>query len=464
MNKQSIPRLVIAATSSGAGKTTIVSGILANLYKAGLIVQPYKVGPDYIDPGYHRLASGKPGHNLDTWLVPPGKLTDIFLSTAKGNDIAVIEGVMGLYDGGREGVSSTAAIAKLLQAPVVLVIDVKSMGESAAAIAYGFKCYDPGVQLAGVILNRVGSETHRLMVCQAIEKLDIPVLGCIYRNDKLALPERHLGLTPVTEHSAAAVLSAIAEQVGLQVDIKRLVSLAQSAPPLPTPAVVEAAQTAKVRIGVAQDEAFSFYYEESLAVLSSNGAELIRFSPLDDKELPPVDGLFFGGGFPEMFVERLSANTGMRAAILAAGQSGMPIYAECGGLMYLTRSITDFDGGVFPMVGLVPATSLMKARLQTVGYVKASARSDNLLCSAGDVIRGHEFHFSQMLPELPDEEFPWAFNFTKVRTGATCPGGYAANNIVASYLHMHFAGNLSAAEKFIRQCRNFNRSRSAAKG
>nr|WP_092067693.1 cobyrinate a,c-diamide synthase [Dendrosporobacter quercicolus]NSL46724.1 cobyrinate a,c-diamide synthase [Dendrosporobacter quercicolus DSM 1736]SDL61753.1 cobyrinic acid a,c-diamide synthase [Dendrosporobacter quercicolus] len=461
MHKQNIPRLVIAATSSGAGKTTIVSGVLASLKQAGRTVQAYKVGPDYIDPGYHRLASGKPGHNLDTWLVPPEKLTELFTATAGGNDLVIIEGVMGLYDGGREGVSSTAAIAKLLKAPVVLVIDVKSMGESAAAIALGFKTYDPGVNLAGVIVNRVGSDTHRLMVCQAIEKLGIPVLGCIYRNEELALPERHLGLTPVTEHCAADTLAVISGQIGREVDLERLIRLAETAPALPLPAPVQpAVRAAKVRIGVAEDEAFSFYYKESLAVLAAYGAELISFSPLNDRDLPVVDGLIFGGGFPEMFVERLAANAGLRTAILTAGRTGMPIYAECGGLMYLTESIAGFDGRIFPMVGLVPATSRMGAKLQTVGYIKAAARGDNLLCSAGDVLQGHEFHFSQTIPAASGEAFPWAFDFTKMRTGKTYPGGYASNNILASYLHIHFAGNLRAAEKFVQQCRIFKHSRS----
>ncbi|GBG54841.1 cobyrinate a,c-diamide synthase [Sporomusaceae bacterium FL31] len=460
-----IPRLVIAATNSGAGKTTIVTGILANLKKKGLSIQSYKVGPDYIDPGYHALASGKPGHNLDSWLIPSDQLEHIFIKTAKDNDIVIIEGVMGLFDGGRDGISSTAAIAKLLKAPVVLVIDVKSMGESAAAIAHGFKTYDPDVNLAGVIINRVGSESHRLMVCSAVERLGIPVLGCIGRNEKLSLPERHLGLTPVTEHVAEETLSIIADQLSQQVNIAELIKIAQTAPPLYLKDVnVTTKLKPAVRIGVAEDEAFTFYYPESLDVLKALGAELIPFSPLNDDKLPIVDGIILGGGFPEMFVGKLTKNASMRQAIFAAGKKGLPIYAECGGLMYLTSSISDFSGEIYEMVGLVPAISQMCKKLQSVGYIEAKALQDNLLCSANENIRGHEFHFSQMIPIENNDPFPWAFEFKKVRTGAVYPGGYAAKNILASYLHMHFAGNTHLAENFVQKCKEFQSKRSPIGG
>lgn len=460
-----IPRLVIAATNSGAGKTTIVTGILANLKNKGLSIQSYKVGPDYIDPGYHALASGKPGHNLDSWLMPSDQLEHIFMKTAKDNDIVIIEGVMGLFDGGREGISSTAAIAKLLKAPVVLVIDVKSMGESAAAIAHGFKTYDPDVNLAGVIINRVGSETHRLMVCNAVERLGIPVLGCISRNETLSLPERHLGLTPVTEHVAEETCSIIADQLAQQVNIAELIELARTAPPLCITAVnASTEQKPTVRIGVAEDEAFTFYYPESLDVLKACGAELIPFSPLNDASLPVVDGIILGGGFPEMFVDKLTKNVSMKQAIFTAGKMGLPIYAECGGLMYLTSSISDFSGEIYEMVGLIPASSQMCSKLQSVGYIEAKALQDNLLCSANENIRGHEFHFSQMIPTDNPDLFPWAFEFKKVRTGAVYPGGYAEKNILASYLHIHFAGNRHLAEKFVQKCKEFKGKQSPIGG
>ena len=457
-----IPRIIIAGTQSGVGKTTIVTGLLAALKQQGLTVQSYKVGPDYIDPGYHQLASGKVAHNLDTWLVPSDKVLPIFANTAKGNDLVIVEGVMGLYDGGRQGVSSTAAIAKLLHAPVVLVIDAKSMGESAAAIALGYKMYDPEVNLVGVIINRLGSASHEKMVTEALERIHIPVLGCIYRNEAIGMPERHLGLTPVTEHNAQAMIGELARQISQQVDVAKIISIANSAPELSTE--VENLKTlapslARVRIGVAQDEAFSFYYPESLEVLKMLGAEIIPFSPLNDPLLPAVDGLLFGGGFPEMFVSQLAANVSMRQSIATASQGGMPIYAECGGFMYLSKKIIDFDGLEYEMVGVIPTSCSMQGKLQTVGYVEATALTDNVLCAAGEHMRGHEFHFSLMNHEEISNSFPWAFEFKKVRTGNLYPGGYAHGNLLASYLHMHFSGNEPAAARFIQKCSEFKQGK-----
>ena len=458
MSQSNIPRIVIAGTHSGVGKTTIVTGLLAALKQQGLTVQSYKVGPDYIDPGYHQLASGKLAHNLDTWLVPTDKVVPIFAKTAAGNDMVIVEGVMGLYDGGRQGVSSTAAIAKLLKAPVILVIDAKSMGESAAAIALGYKMYDQDVNLVGVIINRLGSSTHQQMVTEALERIDIPVLGCIYRNEAISMPERHLGLTPVTEHNAHDRIADLCAQISKQVDLDKIISIGRNAPELCIS--TESSNAALppepiVRIGVAQDEAFSFYYPESLDVLVRMGAEIVPFSPINDKELPVVDGLVFGGGFPEMFVDKLADNISMRQSIADVCKAGMPIYAECGGFMYLTQKIIDFNSKEYEMVGAIPASCSMQSKLQTVGYVEATALTDNVLCLAGDRIRGHEFHFSLMNNEESTEPFPWAFEFKKVRTGAVYPGGYARGNLLASYLHMHFAGHEKGAGNFIEKCRKF---------
>lgn len=455
MSGLTIPRIIIAGTSSGVGKTTIVTGVLAALRRRGFAVQSYKVGPDYIDPGYHRLASGKPSHNLDTWLVPAEKIADVFAKTAAGNDIAIIEGVMGLYDGGRNGISSTAAIAKLLQAPVVLVIDAKSMGESAAATVLGYKMYDPQVNLAGVIVNRLGSASHCQMVCEAVERLGVPVLGTVYRNSGLTMPERHLGLKPVTENDAQETINLMAEQIAGQVDLDRLLAAGREAPQLKVSAVLSRKFTETVRIGVAQDEVFSFYYPESLEVLTALGVELVPFSPLHDMQLPNVQGLLLGGGFPEMFVEKLAANTGMREAIAQACRCGMPVYAECGGLMYLCRQIIDFEHNAYDMVGVIPAVCEMQTKLETVGYVEATSLHDNILVGAGASLKGHEFHFSRFLPDGDESSFPWAMEFKKMRTGACYNGGYAANNVLASYLHLHFAGNEQAASRFVEQCRNY---------
>lgn len=458
MSENDIPRIVIAATNSGAGKTTIVTGILAAMKEQGYKVQSYKIGPDYIDPGYHQLASGKPGHNLDSWLVSESKISEIFLKTALGSDIAIIEGVMGLYDGGRKGVSSTATIAKLLNAPVVLVIDAKSMGDSAAAIALGFKLYDPDVNFAGVIINRLGSETHKKMICDAMEKINIPVLGCIFREEQTIMPERHLGLTPVTENTTENMIEFIKNAILKQCNITELYRIAKNTPSLTSYFLENTKQQIypKIKIGVAHDEAFSFYYPESLAILKELGAEIILFSPLRDQKIPDIHGLIIGGGFPEMFVQQLNENVTMRQSIFKAGENGLPIYAECGGLMYLTKNIKDFSGKVFDMVGLIPATCEMNHKLQTVGYIEAEALEDNILCLKGDKIQGHEFHFSSMLiNENIEELFHWAFEFTKVRTGIKYHAGYAKNNILASYLHLHFAGNIALAKRFIQNCYKF---------
>ncbi|WP_428845464.1 cobyrinate a,c-diamide synthase [Azotosporobacter soli] len=458
-----VPRLVIAGTQSGVGKTTIVAGLLAAFRARKQKVQSYKIGPDYIDPGYHQQAGGKPSYNLDSWLMPEVRIANLLEMTAKGQDLALIEGVMGLYDGGKNGISSTAQIAKRLQAPVVLVLDVKSAGESAAAVACGFKEYDPDVNFAGVILNRVGSHSHRQMVEEALQRRNIPVFGAVYRDGAIQLPERHLGLTPVNEHDSEAIMLRLQAKIEAEIDVSALMKLGQSAPPFEVmQPVYPLPNGAPVRIAVAQDEAFSFYYPDSLAVLNGCGAELIPFSPVRDAKLPEkIDGLLLGGGFPEMFLVELAANEGLRKEIKAEAQKGMPVYAECGGLMYLCREIADFTGHSYPMCNVVPARSEMRQKLQTVGYVEATALSDSILSQKGEKLRGHEFHFSEM---IPDADFNWAFSFSKLRTGAVYCGGFCQGNVLASYLHLHFAGNEMAASRFIEKCRDYQRQQGGHNG
>ena len=507
-----IPRIVIAGTQSGSGKTTLVTGLLAALKVKGLRVQSYKVGPDYIDPGFHQLASGRPAHNLDTWLVPESKLPALFAEEMQDADIAIIEGVMGLYDGGKQGVSSTAEIAKLLDAPVLLAIDCKSMGASAAAIALGFRAYDPDVKIAGVLLNRLCSATHEQMMRTAMAAIDMPVYGAVHRDDALHLPERHLGLTPTTEVEAAETVRKMGEAVGGQVDVEGIVAVAEGAgicshpreerctsssgvqgtppalralPPqrggqdvsVPKASLSEGggprsgggcplhdmassrAQLSRVRasaplrIAIAQDAAFSFYYESSLAILESLGAKLVPFSPLKDKALPEgISGLLFGGGFPEMFAGELSANTSIRAAIAHAADAGLPIYAECGGYMYLLQELVDFDGTAHPMCGVFAGRAAMTRKLQMVGYVTVRMQQDTILGPAGTELHGHEFHFSQ---ELEREEPMRPYQFTKLRNGETYGAGQQRQNALGSYLHIHFAGCLAAAEHFVAACRSW---------
>ena len=474
-----IPRLVIAATQSGSGKTTIVTGLLAALRARGVRVQSFKVGPDYIDPGYHQLASGRPGHNLDTWLVPAAKVPAIFAAESAEADIAIIEGVMGLFDGGRQGISSTAELARLLEAPVLLVIDAKSMGASAAAIAQGFRDYDSSIEVAGVILNRLGSDTHEAMIREAMTAIGMRVYGAMRRDETLRMPERHLGLLPVQENAERQVVVQMGAAAEQQLDIAGILELARQAVPVPFSAAdggLREAETAAhsaeavsgplpdCRIGVARDEAFSFYYPTSLQVLEQLGAELVPFSPLHDQELPSVDGLIIGGGFPEMFAGQLSANQSMRSSIRAAAGQGMPIYAECGGYMYLMEALVDFDGHSHPMAGVFAGQAVMTRKLQMVGYVEAALQEDSVLGPAGQVIHGHEFHFSAEQENAGADELVRPFLFTKLRNSQQYSAGQRQYAALGSYLHLHFAGCPAVAQHFVAHCRSFHERQSYAAG
>ena len=450
--RNNFPRIIIAATQSGSGKTTITAGLLKALKNRGLNVQPYKIGADYIDTGWHSLACGKISHNLDSWLVGNDNIQKIFVETAQNADISVIEGVMGLFDGGKGGISSTAHISKLLNAPILLIIDAKSMGTSAAAIALGFREFDKEINLAGVILNRLGSESHKNIIVDALNQLGIKVFGAIYRNDEFFLPERHLGLVPTTENNSN-VINKICAAVEAQIDINSVISLAKSAPTLKNITNHYQLTTNHLKIAVARDEAFNFYYESSLNVLKSLGAEIIYFSPLNDKNLPKSDGLIIGGGFPEMFAARLQQNKSLRADILNAAADNLPIYAECGGFMYLMRSLIDFDGKSYEMCGVIDGSATMTNKLQTVGYIEAEILSDCVIGRRGDKIRAHEFHFS--IANTNSEEK--IFKCTRIRTGKEYFAGVCKKNLVASYLHMHFVGNFNAASNFIQVCNDFKR-------
>ncbi len=437
--------LVIGAASSGSGKTTITIGLIAALRARGLTVQSYKVGPDYIDTGWHALASGRAAHNLDSWLVPKEKLRSIFEATVGDADVAIVEGVMGLYDGGRRGISSTAEIAKLLGAPVVLVIDAKSIGASAAAIALGFREYDREVNIAGVILNRLGSATHQSMIEEAMSTIEIKSLGGLRRDEKFSIPERHLGLLTAEENSSVNFLSELSRAVEAGINIDGLLTVAAPVKKLP-PIAGDGAKKI-CRIGVARDEAFSFYYPESLSELSRLGADLIEFSPLHDEHLPTVDGLILGGGYPEVHASTLEKNIAMRESIRRAASEGMPIYAECGGYMYLMRELIGFDGRRYSMCGVFDGRAVMNERLQTVGYVEAELISDCVIGRRGDRVRAHEFHFSSIDGDLSAKKI---FRCTRLRTGKIYEAGAIKNNVIGSYLHLHFAGCPAVAENFIR--------------
>jgi cobyrinic acid a,c-diamide synthase len=445
-----IPRVVLAAPSSGAGKTSIATGLLAALAARGLAVSPHKVGPDYIDPGYHALAAGRPGRNLDPWLVGEERVAPLFLHGARNADIAVVEGVMGLFDGASHpsvepGFASTAHGASLLRAPVLLVVDAASQARSVAALVHGFATFDPGVRLGGVILNRVGTDRHEAILREALGAAGVPVLGAVRRLDALATPSRHLGLVPAAERTAEALATvrALGEVVAASVDLDAVVALARSAPALDPgpwdPATEVAPVAGRPRIAVAGGPAFTFGYAENAELLAAAGAEVVTVDPLRDDALPAgTAGLVIGGGFPEVYAAELSANAGLRADVAALAAAGAPIAAECAGLLYLARSL---DG--VPMCGVLPADGRMTERL-TLGYRAAVATTDSALAAAGARVRGHEFHRTVLEP-VAGAAPAWQWS-------ASGPEGFVQGRVHASYLHLNWAGSPALAARFVAAC------------
>ncbi|MGF1428913.1 cobyrinate a,c-diamide synthase [Kitasatospora sp. LaBMicrA B282] len=444
-----LPRVVIAAPSSGAGKTTVATGLMAALTARGLKVSPHKVGPDYIDPGYHGLATGRPGRNLDAFMCGPELIAPLLKHGAAGADLAVVEGVMGMFDGasGRGELASTAQVAKLLRAPVVLVVDGSAQSRSVAALVHGFASWDPEVRLAGVILNRVASDRHEDLLREALaEGSGVPVLGAVRRTAAVATPSRHLGLVPVVERSAEALRAVhdMGELIAASVDLDAVLALARSAPPLHAPAWDPAAEVtpvaARPRIALAAGPAFSFAYAENAELLAAAGAEVLPFDPLHDTTLPDrVAGLVIGGGFPEVYAAELSENAPLRTAITDLAATGAPIAAECAGLLYLGREL---DGR--PMCGVLDTTARMTERL-TLGYREAVALHDSPLATTGTRARGHEFHRTTCTPPAgPAPAWAW-----RTPTGTPHREGFTTANVHASYLHLHWAGAPAMAERFV---------------
>ncbi|MFF7233454.1 cobyrinate a,c-diamide synthase [Streptomyces sioyaensis] len=454
MSGGAVPRLVIAAPSSGAGKTTVATGLMAAFTEAGLTVSPHKVGPDYIDPGYHSLATGRPGRNLDAFLCGTDRIAPLFLHGAAGADLAVVEGVMGLFDGAsdRGELSSTAQVAKVLRAPVVLVVDASSQSRSVAALVHGFASWDPEVRLAGVILNKVGSDRHEQLLREAMDSSGVPVLGALRRDGRAGTPSRHLGLVPVAERRAEALESVgeLAARIREGCDLPALLALARSVPELPDAPWDPAAELAPVaetaaaapsprpRIAVAGGAAFTFSYAEHAELLAVAGAEVVPVDPLRDERLPPgTQGLVIGGGFPEVYAPELSANEPLRAAVAELAASGAPVSAECAGLLYLSRSI---DGK--PMCGVLPAEARMTERL-TLGYREAVALRDNALAAAGTRVRGHEFHRTVLEPGAGADP-AWGLTHPERRVE-----GFVAGGVHASYLHVHWAAEPALAGRLV---------------
>jgi cobyrinic acid a,c-diamide synthase len=456
-----IARVVVAGTSSGAGKTTVACGLIGALRARGLRVQGFKVGPDYIDPSYHALASGRPGRNLDAFLSGPELVAPLVRHGGAGADVAVVEGVMGLFDGasGRGELASTAHVAKLLDAPVLLVVDGSAMARSAAAIVHGFATFDPELRLAGVVFNRVGSDHHEQLLREAVAPLGIAVLGALRRDDRVVAPERHLGLVPAGEREPRTrdALGTLAGAVARYVDVPAIERLARAAGPGPagaawspqpdgvaragTPGATRSREPAGAgaRIGIARGTAFSFHYEENLELLAAAGAELVGFDPLHDASLPPGCGaLILAGGFPEVFGEQLADNAPLRAEVAAFVAAGKPVLAECGGLLYLCR---DLDG--HEMCGAIAARATMTKRL-TLGYREAVAATATPWIEAGTTLRGHEFHYSRV--EILDDVARAAWTLSS--RGAQREEGVVAGALQASYLHVHWAAHPQLAWRF----------------
>ncbi|MFG1810204.1 cobyrinate a,c-diamide synthase [Streptomyces sp. NPDC049040] len=495
-----VARLVIAAPASGSGKTTVATGLMAAFADGGLAVSPHKVGPDYIDPGYHALATGRPGRNLDPYLCGPQRIAPLFLHGAAGCELAVVEGVMGLFDGasGHGELASTAQVATLLRAPVVLVVDASAQARSVAALVHGFASFDPRLRIGGVVLNKVGSARHERVLRDALEEVGVPCLGALGRGDDLVVPSRHLGLVPAAERDDAARLfvRAAAARVRAACDLPGLLALARSAPalqvepwdpaaevaargasfpdhtpsrtpgPAPEPgprkpggphareverarpvrpsttsgSVDKAARNAarKPVVAVAAGAAFTFRYAEQAELLGAAGAQVVEFDPLRDESLPAgTAGLVLGGGFPELHARELSANAALRKEV--AGFGG-PLAAECAGLLYLAR---DLDGE--EMCGRLPVTGTMTGRL-TLGYREAVALTDSPLAAPGTRLRGHEFHRTAVDPPRGTEA-AWGFTHPERRTE-----GFVDGSVHASYLHLHWAAEPSLATRFVERC------------
>jgi len=460
-----VPRLVVAAPGSGHGKTTVATGLMAALSARGLAVSGHKAGPDYIDPGYHALATGRPARNLDPVLCGAGTIAPLFAHGAAGADVAVVEGVMGLFDGrGATAEGSTAHVAALLGAPVVLVVDASAQGRSVAALVSGFASFDPGVRLAAVILNRVGSARHEEILRDAVAGIGMPVLGALRRDDGVAAPSRHLGLVPAAEREGAArqAIARLAALIAQAVDLDAVLALARTAAPLSASPWDPASMimgmwpmdgphphdhrrrrgaeggdrgAGRAVVAVAGGAAFTFCYTETMELLTAAGADVVTVDPLRDAALPPGTGaLVLGGGFPEVHASELSANEALRADVARLARSGAPVVAECAGLLYLAREL---DG--LPMCGVLDATARMTPSL-TLGYRDAVAAGSSVLTPAGTAVRGHEFHRTTVVPGNPPAP-AWTFGGRKE--------GFVQGGVHASYLHLHWAGYPGLARRLV---------------
>lgn len=437
---------------------------MAALKRRGLTVVPFKVGPDFIDPGHHTKITGRISRNLDGWMLPAAYNRECFQQAAAGADIAAVEGVMGLYDGydGKSEAGSTAQMAKLIGLPVVLVVDAASMARSAAALVQGFENFDNQLEFAGVIFNNLGSTGHLRYLTDALESnVRMPCLGGILRSEQVTIPERHLGLVTVDEHILTAERAAqLADLLEEHVHIDRLLeNLDDHESSKFTEKGDNSDPDKRLRIGVARDKAFCFYYQDNLDLLEAAGAQIVHFSPIADRSLPPdLDGLYLGGGYPELSARALSENTGMHTDIQKQSRQGLPVYAECGGFMYLCAALTDQKGHAYPMVGCFPFRTRMSSRLRALGYREVTLSRDTILGTTGQVIRGHEFHYSA-IDEDPDTDVETVYTVTKRAGSQKQAGGFQVNRTLGSYTHLHFGSCPATASAFINNCRMYRHER-----
>jgi len=462
--------LIIAGTHSGVGKTTISLGIMAALRRRGFKIQPFKVGPDFIDPGYHFLATGNKSRNLDSWMLARQYLFSTFCRNIEEKDIGLIEGVMGLFDGygGKTDEGSTAQVAKWLDLPVILVVDVRSMARSAGALVYGFENYDEKLNVAGIIFNRVGSKNHFQWLKEAVgERCNAEILGFIPKEEEIKIPERHLGLITAGENALAQdFFPKLIRLVESHINLDRILQISgeresdlqeywnskpyfEVAPGRPS--------SISPKIAVAYDEAFCFYYEDNFDILSDLGAEPVFFSPLKDARLPEnIEGIYLGGGYPEIFAQRLALNKSLKREIREFAEKGGIIYGECGGFMYLTKGIIDFEGKMHEMVGIFPTHAKMLKRLSALGYFVVEVTEDNIIARKGDSIRGHQFRYSD-IKEMPPQ-IVRSYRVRKRKKDRTPKKeGYVYKNVLGSYIHLHFGSNLDFAKRLVENCKKVKR-------
>lgn len=443
-----IPRIVVAGATSGVGKTSITCSIIYGMKSKGYSVQPFKVGPDYIDPTYLSAIAGSPARNLDSWIMGEGAVLSSFVRNST-SDISVIEGVMGFYDGlsGSTNFASTHHIADILEAPVILVLDASRTARSIAATVLGFAKFHKNSRIMGLILNKIGSKKHEQMCRAALEPLKLPILGCVPKNTELSLESRHLGLIPVIEQeNLKQKITKLAKSVSLHLDVDKIVSIAQRAPPL-SQITKEAKQKPKITIAVALDKSFNFYYYDNFDALRRNGAKVEFFSPISDSSPPECSGLYIGGGFPEVLGGPLAKNHTMKKSIKKLAEEQMPIYGECGGLMYLTKSI-EYADKKYSMVGLFDAQTSMEKKM-TLNYTKADVVNDCIVAKNSTKIFGHEFHYSELHSVPRDSKF--AYNVSLGDGIKNKMDGLMEYNTLASYMHLYFDRSLHA-KNFVGSC------------